>query len=95
MRLPLSGQRDNERARHSRYHKAIPPPTDTLIAVANAAPMTPLPSGKINNQSSNTLSNAEITLHHIASFGAPSKRITKSPTAVHIWKTSAGVNHNR
>ena len=27
--------------------------------------------------------------------GAPSKRITKSPTAVHIWKTNAGVNHNR
>ena len=33
--------------------------------------------------------------HHMASFGAPSSRMTNSPTAVHIWKTSAGVNQSR
>ena len=61
-----------------------------LIAVAMAAPFTPIPSGKMNSQSSTTLIAPETTLHHIANLGAPSSRSTKSPTVVHSWKSIEG-----
>jgi hypothetical protein len=55
-----------------------------LMEVANAAPMTPQPKGKINSQSSTTLITAVIRLHNIASFGEPSRRMTNSDTVIHI-----------
>lgn len=66
-----------------------------LIDVAKAAPMTPHSKGKIKSQSRTTLMTAEIRLHIMANFGAPSKRMMNRETVIHIWNTHEGTNHSR
>ena len=68
---------------------------DTVVAREAPSTAMPRPQSNMKMGSSTTLSSAATTLHHMASFGAPSSRMTNSPTAVHIWKTSAGVNQSR
>ena len=40
-----------------------------------------------------TFNAADNTEHHIATRGAPSRRMTKSDTEIHIWNTIEGMNH--
>ena len=61
----------------------------------NAAPPTPICIGKTNNQSKTILMAEEIKLYHIASLGAPSRRITNMEIRIIISKTSDGTNQNR
>ena len=70
-------------------------PVRQLIEVANAAPLTPQPKGKIKSQSSTTLTKAASRLHHMASFGAPSRRRANMATAVHNVKSIEGANQTR
>ena len=71
------------------------PPVIMLIAVAMAAPLTPMPRGKMNSQSSTTFMKAGIMLHHIAYLGAPSRRIMKRAISDHISNRNAGMIHFR
>ena len=70
-------------------------PVNIPMVPDKAAPFTPISNGMINNQLSITLTNAATTLHTIANFGAPSKRIINRQSAHHTWNSNIGVNHNR
>ena len=83
------------RAKKSRYAMAIRPPVMMLMAVAIAAPLTPIPRGKMNSQSNTTFIMAGIMLHHIAYFGAPSSLIMNMPISDHISNRNAGMIHFR
>ena len=67
-------------------------PSKKLRAIANAAPITPQPSGKMNSQSRTTFTAAAMMLHHMASFGAPSRRMANKATAIHNSNSRDGEN---
>ena len=62
-----------------------------LKAEATAAPQSPHPMNTIINQSRKILAIADTTLHHMASLGLPSRRMTNSSNAAHTPNNSPGI----
>ena len=70
------------------------PPIAILNEEAMAAPNSPHPMYTIIYQSRNILAIADTTLHHIASRGLPSSRMTNNSNASHTPNNSPGIKPN-
>ena len=62
---------------------------------ASAAPIIPQPNGNIKSQSKKVLVTDSIMVIHMASLGAPSKRIINTPTKAHIKNRNDGKIHSK